>query len=145
MIDYVSLDTDIFSAIYNGKVTATRYEAVLQNTIQALTFVSVAELLYGAHHAGWGIRRRTDLSEKIQRLALIPYDQELPVVWARLRDSARRGGHPIAHAVHTNDLWIASCAVLYQAPLLTGNWRHFLGIPELTLIKADDPENRRLY
>ncbi|WP_250281001.1 MULTISPECIES: PIN domain-containing protein [unclassified Frankia] len=140
MSDYVILDTDVFSAITAGRATAARYEAVLRNKTQALTFVSVAELLYGARHGGWGERRTTALVEKIERLLLIPFDKELPAVWAQLRDLARRRGHPLAQPAHTNDLWIAACAVLYQAPLLTGNRRHFLGVPELTVVRAEDLE-----
>jgi predicted nucleic acid-binding protein len=136
--NYVILDTDIFSILSTETETAPRYEAVLGNCTQALTFVSVAELLYVARHAGWGTRRTADLSERIKRMALLPYDRDLPSVWARLRDEARRRGHPIAQAVHANDLWIAACAVRYRAPLVTRNLRHFLGIPELTLIKMDD-------
>jgi predicted nucleic acid-binding protein len=77
-------------------------------------------------------------------MLLIPFDEELPAVWARLRDAAHRRGHPLAHPAHTNDLWIAACAVLYQAPLLTGNRRHFLDVPELTMIRSDDPETSLL-
>ncbi|WP_261565210.1 PIN domain-containing protein [Frankia gtarii] len=103
------------------------------------TFVSVAELLYEARHAGWGEPRTADLTEKIRLLLLIPFDERLPAVWARLRDLARRRGHPLAQPLHTDDLWIAACAVLYEAPLLTGNERHFGGLPSLTVISAKDP------
>jgi predicted nucleic acid-binding protein len=136
--NYVILDTDVFSAICAGN--AEKYETALRNAEQALTFVSVAELHYGARLAGWGTRRTTDLSEKIRRLSLVPYHQELPEVWASLRDSTRRRGHPLAQPVNTNDLWIAACAVLNQAPLLTRNRRHFQDIPELNLIELDGLE-----
>ncbi len=140
MSDYVIIDTDVFSAITSSRATATRYEAVLRDKTQALTFVSVAELLYGARHAGWAERRTAELAEKIRRLLLIPFDERLPVVWARLRDLARRRGHPLAQSAHANDLWIAACAVFYEAPLLTGNVRHFGGLPGLTMISAKGPE-----
>ncbi|WP_261555905.1 hypothetical protein [Frankia tisae] len=61
MSDYVIIDTDVFSAITSSRATATRYEAVLRDKTQALTFVSIAELLYGARHAGWGERKRAPL------------------------------------------------------------------------------------
>jgi predicted nucleic acid-binding protein len=136
--NYIILDTDVFSAICAGN--AARYETALGNAEQALTFVSVAELRYGALLAGWGTRRTTDLSEKIRQMFHIPYNQDLPVVWACLRDSTRRRGHPIAQPVNTNDLWIAACAVLNEAPLLTRNRRHFQDIPKLDLIEIDDLE-----
>ena len=31
----------------------------------------------------------------------------------------------------TDDLWIAACAMHYGVPLLTGNGRHFAGMPGL--------------
>lgn len=142
MSDYVIIDTDVFSAITSSRGNAVRFEAVLRDKIQALTFVSVAELLYGARQGGWGERRTADLTEKIQRLLLIPFDEQLPAVWARLRHLARRRGHPLSQPSHANDLWIAACAVLYEAPLLTGNERHFHGLPDLTVISAKDPDTR---
>jgi predicted nucleic acid-binding protein len=44
----------------------------------------------------------------------------------------------LAHQAHSNDLWIAVCAVHYQAPLLTGNARHFLDVPGLDVLGVSE-------
>ncbi len=43
-------------------------------------------------------------------------------------------GHPLGQQVHANDLWIAACAVHYGLPLVTGNGRHFAGLPGLEVV-----------
>ena len=48
---------------------------------------------------------------------------------------AGRLGHPLCRQVHSNDLWIAACAVFYRVPLVTGNGRHFVGLPGLTVLE----------
>jgi len=58
------------------------------------------------------------------------------------RAGASRAAHrcsrdPLAHRENSNDLWIAACAVHYEAPLLTGNVRHFLDVPGLDVLGAD--------
>jgi tRNA(fMet)-specific endonuclease VapC len=51
-----------------------------------------------------------------------------------LRAVASRLGHPLGQHAHANDLWIAACAVYYDVPLVTGNGRHFAGLPGLEVI-----------
>ena len=48
-----------------------------------------------------------------------------------------RLGHPLGHRANANDLWIAACAVHYRLPLVTGNVRHFDGLPGLELLVPD--------
>lgn len=136
MSDYIILDTDVFSKIYRTPAEAARLDYVMRDRLHSLTFISVGELLYGAKHGKWGAERTAELRERIQRMLLIPFDERLPETWAWLRDKARRAGHPLAQPTHANDLWIAACAVRYEAPLLTLNSRHFSGLPEINVIDA---------
>jgi predicted nucleic acid-binding protein len=57
--------------------------------------------------------------------------------WAELRAAlAVRLGHPLGQHRHANDLWIATCAVHYGVPLVTGTVRHFDGLPGPQVIPA---------
>jgi tRNA(fMet)-specific endonuclease VapC len=129
----VILDTDAFSYLFSKKPQAANYGAVLYGRVPALTFVSVAELRFGALVSGWGDRRRADLEASIRKFVLLPFDDQLSTVWAELRARAQRLGLPMAAKSQANDCWIAACGVYYDAPILTGNAKHFEGL-DLNLI-----------
>jgi len=55
-------------------------------------------------------------------------------LWGHLKTQARKSGHSLGQNDHTNDLWIATAAIFYDAPLLTNNRAHFEGMPRLRLL-----------
>ena len=136
-MSYLILDTDVASYLYGNRPEAGKYEHRLRHAVPALTFTSVAELHYGARRNEWSERRITALDDYLRRFLVLPFDADLPRLWARLRAHAARTGHPLAHRENSNDLWIAACAIHYEAPLLTGNVRHFLDVPGLEVLGAD--------
>lgn len=127
-LPHVILDTDAFSFLIKQMPQAANYGALLTGRVPALTFVSVAELRFGALDAGWGDKKRASLEASIRRCVLLPFDDQLNTVWAELRVRAKRAGLALAGANQANDCWIAACGVYYDAPILTGNVRHFEGI-----------------
>jgi tRNA(fMet)-specific endonuclease VapC len=131
---YVILDTDAFSFLLNRRPQAASYGALLKGQIPTLTFVSVAELHFGALSDDWQDRRYRELEARIAQCVILPYDNELSLVWTRLRVQERRAGRPLGQRDHVNDLWIAACGIYYDAPILTGNLRHFSGVPGLRVI-----------
>lgn len=50
---YVVVDTDVFSLLFRGQ-DVDLYGRHLEDAVPVLSFVSVAELHYGATYAGWG-------------------------------------------------------------------------------------------
>jgi predicted nucleic acid-binding protein len=132
--DVVILDTDAFSFLVARRPQAASYPSVLRGKVPALAFVSVAELHFGAMYARWGEKRTAELTGRIRQMLVLPYDEQLALLWARLKVDACRQGHPLGQRDHANDLWIAASALYHQAPLLTGNMRHFDGLPGLSLI-----------
>ncbi|MCZ2815226.1 PIN domain-containing protein [Modestobacter sp. VKM Ac-2984] len=129
----VILDTDAFSFLFSKRPQAANYGTVLTGRVPALTFVSVAELRFGALVNSWGEKRRADLEASIRRCVLLPFDDQLSTVWAELRARAQRLGLALAAKTQANDCWIAACGVYYDAPILTGNIKHFEGL-DLKLI-----------
>jgi tRNA(fMet)-specific endonuclease VapC len=132
--EYIILDTDAFSYLLAKKPQAAAYGPLLRGKIPALTFVSLAEVRYGALHAGWGERRLAELEASVRKCLMLPFHEELASLWARLKHDARQNGHPFAQPDHANDLWIAACGVYYGAPILTGNVRHFQGLGGVRII-----------
>jgi tRNA(fMet)-specific endonuclease VapC len=130
----IVLDTDVFSQVHDNRPEARRIEDHLAGASWLLAFPSVAELHFGARKGGWGATRVDRLEEDIGLLAVLPTNDELLRLCGRLRADAVRIGHPLGEQRHANDLWIAACAVHYEVPLLTGNGRHFAGLPGLRLV-----------
>jgi predicted nucleic acid-binding protein len=130
----VILDTDVFSYLQGRRPQARRYAPLLVDVAVAIAFPTVAELHFGARKGRWGAAQTRRLEEDIRRLAVLPVDDDLPRLCGRLRADAAGIGHPLGQPRHANDLWIAACAVHYGLPLLTGNTRHFAGLPGLELL-----------
>jgi predicted nucleic acid-binding protein len=131
---YVVLDTDVLSFLYDNRPEASKFEHHLQDARPALTFTSIGEMHFGARRKDWSDQRIRDLDRYLRQYRLLPFDHELPRLYARLRDHAVRTGHPLGQSPLTNDLWIAASAIHHRAPLLTGNTRHFANIPGLTVL-----------
>lgn len=128
------LDTDVFSVLTERRPGAEKIAAVIGDAQTLLAFASVGELAYGAYLARWGAARVRRLEVAIASHGLLLPTNGMLRVWARLRVKAMGTGHPLAHKVHANDLWVAACAVHYRIPLLTRNGRHFGGLPGLEVV-----------
>jgi len=102
-----------------------------------VAFPTVAELLFGAAKAGWGVERLLRLEAALGGVTVLLPDMALVRTCGWLRAEAVRLGHPLGDRANANDLWIAACAVHHRLPLVTGNVRHFDGLPWLTLLVPD--------
>jgi len=130
----VVVDTDAFSNLWQKTGNHQAYAQAILGHIPVISFATIAEARFGAAKKGWGARRIADLEEAIRRYVVAPYDEAMPVLWGTLRAQAQTLGHPLGQDSQINDLWIATTAMYYQAPLLTGNVRHFEKFPNLAVI-----------
>jgi predicted nucleic acid-binding protein len=128
------LDTDVFSVLVGDRPETEKFTALLDGVDTALAFPSVAELTHGARRARRGRARMDRLESEIARHGLLMPTEDLLRLCGGLRAVAVRLGRPLGHKVHGNDLWIAACAVYYGLPLVTGNGRHFVGLPGLEVL-----------
>lgn len=122
--------------MFENRPEARLYRPLLIGPV-AVAFPTVAELRFGAVSRGWGEQRLADLEHALANVGVLMPDDAMIRVCGELRAEAARLGHPLAHRAHANDLWIATCAVYYEAPLLTGNHRHFKHFPYLKLLSPD--------
>lgn len=124
------VDTDVWSYLYKGRHEAKLYEPHLLDNILVISFQTQAELLRWAFAARWGERRREHLESRIQNCIILHSSDTLSLRWAEAMESARRNGHPISAA----DAWIAATAMHIDAPLITHNRSHFIGVDGLKVI-----------
>jgi tRNA(fMet)-specific endonuclease VapC len=124
------LDTDVCSYLYKESHEAELYASHFSGNILIISFQTQAELLRWAISAGWGLRRREQLRSYLQRYVVEGSSDVLCLRWAEAMESGRRNGRPIAAA----DAWIAATALHLDAPLITHNRRHFIGVDDLVVI-----------
>lgn len=111
----ILLDTDVVSYLLNRHHLALAYERLLIGRTPMISFMTVAEMYRGALKRNWGQKRMAELDSHIRQFAVVPYSFQICVAFARIVNSAERGGRPIT----TADAFIAACAVSLQIPLLT--------------------------
>jgi predicted nucleic acid-binding protein len=91
-------------------------------------------MLYGAKHRNWGSARRLQLERFIRGYRIEYPTYAVCEIWADLRIAARRLGLPIER----QDAWVAATALYLDAPLVTHNASHYVGVPELRVITEPD-------
>ena len=124
------VDTDVWSYIYKGRDEGRLYQPHLFGNILVISFQTQAELIRWAVSADWGQSRRQHLESRLQKYVVEHSSHALSLRWAEAMESARRNGRPISAA----DSWIAATALLLNAPLITHNKSHFMGVGGLQVI-----------
>jgi predicted nucleic acid-binding protein len=104
----VVLDTDAASRLFERRLPASTLQRLVGRTLM-ITFVTIAEAVYGSRSRRWGARRTTALEQYYQRTR------------GALRADAEQRGI----TVPSNDGWVASYCITFGYPLLTLNRKHF--------------------
>ena len=123
-------DTDVVSFIFNGHTYAEYFKPYLTNKTLAISFMSIAEIYYGAYHGNWGTSKLLKLQNHLKNYVVLPYDFSLCLKWADVRKELEKDRYNIGHS----DCWIAASALLYDCALATNNSRHYLHVKDLSLI-----------
>jgi|SRR5947209_16038954 len=111
----------------------TRYRPHFRGLDLVLSFVTVAELRFGAYSDGWGQERIAALEDRFRRVSGIAMpDNDLVEQQARLRTACKRAGHALHDKIHEADRWIAATAIRYGLPLVSDD-AIFVGVPGLSL------------
>ena len=84
-----------------------------------ISFVTVAELRYGAIKARWGPARRDALEERLSSLTVVASDSDLSMVHAEMRSACQSIGHGLHDKIHEADRWIAATAIRFGLSLVS--------------------------
>ena len=126
----ILVDTDVVSYLFGNRPQAGFFRPYLQHRTLAISFMTVAEVYFGAYKANWGVRRITQLENHIRNYVVVPFDNDLCQRCARIRADRQQSGHQIGFA----DAWIAASALVHDCALATNNGKDFQGIGQLELI-----------
>jgi predicted nucleic acid-binding protein len=105
---------------------------LLGDAHQAISVITVSELLHGVHRADVAhrTRRRLVVERILAVFDALPITEEIARVHAEVgADLAVRG-----QQITTHDLWIASTALVHDLTLATRNPRDFARVPGLQVI-----------
>jgi predicted nucleic acid-binding protein len=105
------LDTTAYSFVQRGQVD---WVQATQGYELVLSFVTVAEVLYGRLKAGWGDKKLAEEEGRLQRFRVIPGTAEVARVFAQLDREYR-------DSIGVQDLWIAACALAVPIPLASND------------------------
>jgi predicted nucleic acid-binding protein len=87
------------------------YQPLLEGRTTVLSFVTVAELRFGAKLAGWGPSRFQHLEHELGRVDIAWPGEALADVYAELRAWCVKRGHGLGQKDHEADRWVAATAM----------------------------------
>ena len=116
----VVVDTGVFGArlMPHGQLLASGYDTLVESRPVIISFITVAELRFGALRAGWGSSRRQRLETHLRSAQVAWPDQGLVDAYAQLRAWCSLRGHGLGHKEHEADRWIAATAIYLGVPLI---------------------------
>lgn len=122
-LTHVVVDTDVTSWLLDPRPSPHGEEAslVIGDRARVVSFVTVAELRYGAMRAGWGELRRRQLERSLADVEVIQTSEALIDRCAALRADASRVGHALAQKIHEADRWVAATAIALGLELVAGD------------------------
>jgi tRNA(fMet)-specific endonuclease VapC len=126
------LDTDHCVALLRGKLDLRR--VVTHDEELAVTSISVAELLYGAHKSERTADNLASVDTLLSVLIILDFDETAARRYGHLRASLEKAGQRLSDL----DLQIGSIALAWEAELVTHNQVHFVRLVTLADLKLED-------
>lgn len=128
----VLLDTDILSNIVRKNPSLRLLSELERRTGEPLftTAVNTAEIYYGAARSPHREYILRVYREKVfPQLTILPFDEECAPIFGDLKASLEKRGTPRSEP----DLRIAAIALRHRLTVITGNTKHFAGLPRLSV------------
>jgi predicted nucleic acid-binding protein len=131
----VLIDTGVFGARLTprGRPLATAYRSLLEGRPAVISFITVAELRYGAKLAGWGPSRLSRLERELVRVDTVWPGPNLTETYATVRTWCARTGHGLGGKDHEADRWVAASAIWLGIPLVAHD-AIFANVKDLVLL-----------
>jgi tRNA(fMet)-specific endonuclease VapC len=107
---------------------------ILGDEDQAISVITVSELLHGVHRAGAAqrVRRQAVVEQILAAFEPIPITEPVARIHAEIWAGLARGGSVIG----SHDLWIGATALTYGLGVATRNARDFERLPGLRVVAA---------
>jgi predicted nucleic acid-binding protein len=128
-------DTDAVSELLKPRPAAgyVRWLAAIPREEQFTSAVVVGELYKGAFRSTTVARHLSNIEKRIlPAVTVLSYDTAAARIYGQIRAHLESAGRMLADA----DLQIAATALLHDLELVTGNVRHFEGVPRLRISSA---------
>ena len=122
----------------SSKPLADLYGDVLAGRNILISFITVAELRYGALRAGWGAKRRNELEETIDAAKIVWPGHGLASEYAALRAECVASAHGLAEKSNEADRWVAATARYVKVPLVSHD-SVFVDAPGIDLLTITAP------
>jgi tRNA(fMet)-specific endonuclease VapC len=125
-------DTDILSQVAKKRRPEALMSRLARTPLasQFTSSVNAAEIYYGIFRAeGRESLLRFFEDQVFPRLTILPFDRESALIYGRVKAAVEREGRPRFEP----DLQIAAVALRHRLTVVTGNVRHFTGIPGLKI------------
>ena len=94
------------------------YQPFVEGRAALISFVTVAELRFGARLAAWGPQRVRRLDRELERAETIWPGPELIDAYVALRCWCVRAGHALGQKDHEADRWVAATAMWLGVPVV---------------------------
>jgi predicted nucleic acid-binding protein len=116
----VVVDTNVFGAelTRRGEAVVTAYQRHVEGHDLVISFMTAAELRYGARLAGWGASRLARLETRLAVAEIVWAGNGLVDAYVSLRYECSGTGHPLGQKHHEADRWIAATARWLGVPLV---------------------------
>ena len=133
------VDTGVFGARLTprGRALASAYRPLLEGRPAIISFITVAELRYGASLAGWGPDRLGRLDRELARADTVWPGPNLTGTYVTVRTWCAKTGHGLGGKDHEADRWVAASAIWLDIPLVAHD-AIFANVKDLTLLTKLD-------
>jgi len=123
------LDTDICVCWLKGNENIEKRSLHVGLRNIRISFITISELYYGAYKSQ-RVKENINVVRRFEeKLEVVESDPEICSVFGKLKASLEKEGKIIGDA----DLFIAACAMVTGATLVTNNEKHFKRIKELKM------------
>jgi tRNA(fMet)-specific endonuclease VapC len=116
----IVIDTGVFGAQLTRRTwpLGELYRPLAEGRAAVISFITVAELRFGARLATWGPQRLRRLERELRRAETIWPGPELIDAYAALRAWCIKAGHGLGQKDHEADRWVAATAMWLGVPVV---------------------------
>lgn len=131
----VVVDTNVFGAelTRRGAALADAYRGHVEGRSLFISFVTVAEISYGARLARWGELRLRSLEARLGAAEIVWAGSGLVDAYVSIRQECAVSGHALGQKHHEADRWVAATARWLDVPLVAHD-AVFRDAPGITVI-----------